>query len=214
MTEMVLTTFDWVPEAPRGFVRDLRVRWALEEAGLAYRVESVPFRDRADPQYAPQPFKQVPWLADGGITMFESGAILLHIAQKSEKLMPRDEKGHSAVIQWMFAAVNSVETAVLPTLIFKFAKDDQQTPGRAALEKFLAGRLGDMEKYLSGRTWLTEDFSAADILMCDALRLVEGDLGSACRAYEARAKARPAYQKALADQLAHFAAADGTRAGE
>ena len=153
MTEMVLTTFDWVPEAPRGFVRDLRVRWALEEAGLAYRVESVPFRTRTDAQYAPQPFKQVPWLADGGITIFESGAILLHIAEKSAVLMPWDEKGRSAVIQWMFAAVNSVETAVLPTLIFKFAKDDGQTPGRAALEKFLSDRLDHMEKYLTGRTW-------------------------------------------------------------
>ena len=97
---------------------------------------------------------------------------------------------------------------MLPTLIFKFAKDDGQTPGRAALEKFLSDRLDHMEKYLTGRTWLTDAFSVADILMCDALRLVEKDLAPACSAYVARAKARPAFKKALADQLAHFAAAD------
>lgn len=97
MGELVLTTFDWVPEMPRGYVRDIRVRWALEEAGLPYRVESVPFLDRNAQHYAHQPFGQVPWLTDGDISIFESGAILLHLGELSDKLMPADACGSSNV---------------------------------------------------------------------------------------------------------------------
>ena len=88
MSEIVLTTFDWVPEMPRGYVRDLRVRWALEEAALAYRVESTPFRDRGPDHFAHQPFGQAPWLTHGDLSIFESGAILLHLGELSDKLMP------------------------------------------------------------------------------------------------------------------------------
>ena len=88
MSELVLTTFDWVPKPPRGFVRDIRVRWALEEAGLPYRVEGVKFRDRNDEHLSHQPFGQVPWLTDGDISIFESGAILLHLGERSAALFP------------------------------------------------------------------------------------------------------------------------------
>src|SRR3954451_18707080 len=90
MAGLILTTYDWVPEAPRGYVRDLRVRWALEEAGLPYRVESAPVKDRKPDHFAHQPFVQVPWLTDGDLTVFESGAILLHLGSKSPALMPAD----------------------------------------------------------------------------------------------------------------------------
>lgn len=111
MTELVIVTYDWVPAKPRGHVRDLRIRWALEEAGLSYRVESTPFKNRGAQHFEQQPFGQVPWLIDGDRAIFESGAILLHLGEKSEKLMPRDPKGHGDVIEWAFAALNSVEAA-------------------------------------------------------------------------------------------------------
>lgn len=212
MTEIILKTFDWVPEPPRGFVRDIRVRWALEEAGLPYRVEGVPFKDRSAEHFAHQPFGQVPWLIDGEASIFESGAILLHLAERSEALMPADSKRRGEVIQWVFAALNSVEMAALPYALYKFTGDEEQTPGRKLMNDFLAARLGHMELVLADREWLAGAFSIADILMSDALRLVDYFGGLAdqpvCRAYVGRATARPAFKKAHADQVAHFAAAD------
>jgi glutathione S-transferase len=114
MPDLTLTTFDWVPPPPRGLVRDLRVRWALEEAGLPYRVASVPFSDRSATHLAHQPFGQVPWLTDGDLSIFESGAILLHLGERSAKLMPLDPRGRSEATKWLFAALNSVEMASLP----------------------------------------------------------------------------------------------------
>lgn len=212
MKELILTTFDWVPDMPRGYVRDLRVRWALEEAGLPYRVESVPFRDRGSEHFAHQPFGQVPWLTDGELSLFESGAILLHLAGRSEALMPADPQRRSEVTQWLFAALNSVEAASLPWSLFKFSGDTADTPGRQHLEAFLQARLQHMEAVLAKREWLAGTFSVADILMADVLRLVDRFDGladyAACRDYVARATARPAFAKAHADQMAHFAAAD------
>lgn len=218
MTDLVLTTFDWVPEPPRGLVRDLRVRWALEEAGLPYRVASVPFEDRGAQHFAHQPFGQVPFLTDDDLSIFESGAIVLHIARKSPKLMPADAKGRSAVVQWIFAALNSVEMPALPFALYKFTNDEERTPGRKLMDDFLALRLKHMEQVLTGRDWLTDSFSAADILMADVLRMVDRFDGLAqhptCRAYVQRATARSAFQKAYADQMAHFAAGDEKRAGK
>src|SRR5690349_20119568 len=114
MSELILTTYDWVPEPPRGFVRDLRVRWALEEAGLPYRVATTPFGSRGPDHLAHQPFAQVPWLTDGEISIFESGAILLHLGGLSEKLMPASPGGRADATSWLFAALNSVEMASLP----------------------------------------------------------------------------------------------------
>lgn len=114
MAELILTTFDWVPELQRGYVRDIRIRWVLEEAGLPYSVKSVPFRERNVDHFAHQPFGQVPWLTDGDISIFESGAILLHLGRRSDALMPTDQRSRSEVIEWVFAALNSVEMASLP----------------------------------------------------------------------------------------------------
>jgi glutathione S-transferase len=213
MSDIVLTTFDWVPEIPRGFVRDIRVRWALEEAGLAYRVESTPFRDRKAGHFAHQPFGQVPWLRDGEISIFESGAILLHIGELSSKLMPAEPRGRSDVKEWLFAALASVEAASQPWSFFKFSGDTDETPMRKFFDSFLfENRLKHMENVLTGREWLAGTFSVADILMADVLRLVDRFDGlakfPACRAYVARATARPAFVKAYVDQMAHFAAVD------
>ncbi|MBF8221205.1 glutathione S-transferase family protein [Halomonas sp. 328] len=211
MTDLILTTFDWVPEMPRGYVRDLRVRWALEEAGLPYRVESVPFRSREAEHYRHQPFGQVPWLTDGDRSIFESGAILLHLGGRSDALMPADPRRRGEVIEWLFAALNSVEMASLPWSLYRFTGDTEDTAGRQALERFLASRLQHLESLLGGREWLAGSFSIADIAMADVLRLIDRFDGladsPACRGYVARATARPAFIKAHADQMAHFAAA-------
>jgi glutathione S-transferase len=212
MTDLILTTFDWVPEVPRGYVRDLRIRWALEEAGLQYSVKSVPFRARNAEHFAHQPFGQVPWLTDGEISIFESGAILLHLGERKSTLLPIDPRGRSEVQEWLFAALNSVEMASLPWSIFKFSGDAAETSGRKQLDAFLGARLQHMEAVLAQREWLSKAFSIADIAMADVLRLVHRFEGlaeyPACREYVARAMARPAFVKAHADQLAHFAAGD------
>ncbi len=213
MIDLILTTFDWVPEMPRGYVRDLRVRWALEEAGLPYRVACVPFGDRKPEHFAHQPFGQVPWLTDGDISIFESGAILLHLGERSDILMPADPRGRSAVKEWLFAALNSVEMAALPWSLLQFSGAKDDGPAWELFDGFLnTHRLQHLEPVLAGRAWLAGTFSIADILMSDVLRLVDRFDGladyPACRAYVARSTARPAFIKAYADQIAHFAAAD------
>ncbi len=213
MSDLTLTTFDWVPDMPRGFVRDIRVRWALEEAGLPYRVESVPFSDRDAEHFAHQPFGQVPWLTDGDLSIFESGAILLHLAEMSDALMPAGPRERSATKEWLFAALNSVEMASLPWSLLMFSGNNDGTPGWTFFDGFLhQHRLKHLEPVLAGREWLAGRFSVADILMADVLRLVDRFDGlanyPACRTYVARATARPAFVKAHADQMAHFAKAD------
>jgi glutathione S-transferase len=215
MADLTLTTFDWVPEPPRGFVRDLRVRWALEEAALPYRVASVPFGERGAEHFAHQPFGQVPWLTDGDISIFESGAILLHLGELSPALMPIDPRGRSDTVEWVFAALNSVEMPALPWTMFKFMGNDDGSPAVKFVADFLKLRLKHMETVLAVREWLAGSFSVADILMSDVLRVVDRFDGltdnPACRAYVVRATARPAFAKARADQMAHFAAADAAR---
>jgi glutathione S-transferase len=212
MADLILTTYDWVPEMPRGHVRDIRVRWALEEAGLPYRVQSTPFRDRNAEHFLHQPFGQVPWLTDGDISIFESGAILLHLSHRSDALMPTDPRRRSEVLEWLFAALNSVEAASLPWSILVFTGENRDTPAWKRFDDFLKGRLKHLEPVLAEREWLAGEFSVADILMADVLRLVGRFDGlanyPACRDYVARATARPHFMKAYADQMAHFAAAD------
>jgi len=214
MADLILTTFDWVPETPRGYVRDIRVRWALEEAGLPYRVKSVPFGARNAEHFAHQPFGQVPWLTDGDISIFESGAIRLHLGERSDVLMPADPRSRCKALEWLFAPLNSVEMASLPWSILAFSGDIGDTPGWKRLDEFLKARLQHLEPVLGGREWLAGSFSVADILMADVLRLVDRFDGlaehPACRHYVARATARPSFVKAHADQIAHFAAADST----
>jgi glutathione S-transferase len=203
MSELVLVTYDWVPEPPRGFVRDLRVRWALEEAGLPYRVESTPFADRKPEHFEHQPFGQIPWLTDGDLSIFESGAILLHLGELSDKLMPTDRRGRS-------------EAASQPWSLFRFMGMPGGTPEGEFVDGFIKARLDRMEAVLADREWLVGGgFSVADILMADVMRPVDRFDGlanhPACRDYAARATARPAFRKAHADQMAHFAAGDAAR---
>ena len=212
MAELTLTTFDWVPQPPRGYVRDIRVRWALEEAGLPYRVESTPFRGRGAGHFAHQPFGQVPWLTDGDISIFESGAILLHLGQLSDALLPSDLRRRSEATEWLFAGLNSVEMASLPWSLLAFSGDSGDTPAWKRFSEFLDMRLQRLEPVMAAREWLAGCFSVADILMADVLRLVDRFDGlakhPACQCYVTRATARPAFAKAYADQMAHFAAAD------
>lgn len=213
MSELVLTTYDWVPDLPRGLVRDLRVRWALEEAGLSYRVESTPFRDRGPEHFQAQPFGQVPWLTDGDLVIFESGAILLYLAEKSAVLMPTDPRGRAEVMAWVVAALNSVDLPSQPWALFRFMQFPGEAPEAKFVDDFLKARLDRMEAVLAGREWLVGGrFSVADLLMADVMRQLERFDGlanhPACRAYVARLTARPAFAKAYQDQMGHFAAAD------
>lgn len=214
MSDLVLTTYDRVPEPPRGFVRDLRIRWALEEAALDYRVASTPFGHRDADHLARQPFGQVPWLTHAGRTIFESGAMLLYVGELSPALMPEDSEGRWRVTEWLFAALNSVEMPALPWALFHFGVPTA-SPEFELVANFLRVRLDRMEPVLAASEWLTGAFSIADIAMADVLRLVDRFDGlsahPACKAYVVRATARPAFRKAYADQLAHFAAADKAR---
>ena len=212
MSDLTLVTFDWVPEPPRGHVSDIRVRWALEEAQLPYKVKGVPFDHRDAEHFAHQPFGQVPWLTDGDLSIFESGAILLHLGERSEALMPKDARRRNEVKEWLFAALNSVEAASQPWSFYKFSGDNDPSPGRKQVDDFLQIRLKRMEDVLAGREWLAGSFSVADIMMADVLRLVDRFDGlkgyPACHAYMKRATARPSFAKAYEGQMAHFAAAD------
>jgi len=207
---LTVWTYDWVPggeNGPRGYVRDLRLRWALEEAGLDYTVRSTPFRDRTSAHLVRQPFGQVPFLEDGEITLFESGACLLHLAKKSEKLMPRDPVGEAQTLQWVIAALNSIEMVSVPWWFIGLSGDDH-----AGLTGWLRSRLDHLATVLSQREWLAASrFTVADLLMADVLRVPKVRALSSSPAIEAyieRMCARPAFQKAVSDQLAHFAAAD------
>jgi glutathione S-transferase len=209
--KLTIWTYDWVPEGPRGFVRDLRLRWACEEAGLDYDVRTVPFDGRETNHLARQPFGQVPYLDDGGLEIFESGAGLLHLARKSDKLMPPDPAGEAETLQGTIAALNSMEMVTVPWWFLKMCGDaDNQLTG------WLGKRLDHVEMVLSEREWLAAGrFTVADLLMADVLRVPAirafGDR-PATEAYVARATGRPAFKKARADQVAGFEAADETRA--
>lgn len=213
MSELTIWTLDWVPEGPRGFVRDLRLRWACEEAGLPYAVRTVAFQGRETNHLADQPFGQVPFLKEGGVEIFESGAGLLYLARKSDALMPRDTAGEAETVQWTIAALNSIEMVTVPWWFFKISGAEENS----ALTGWLGQRLGHMERVLGEQEWLAgERFTIADLLMADVLRVPEirafGDR-PATEAYVARLTSRPAFVKAHADQMAHFAAADPVAAG-
>jgi glutathione S-transferase len=210
MSELTIWTLDWVPEGPRGFVRDLRLRWACEEAGVPYAVRTVPFDGRETNHLADQPFGQVPFLKDHGVEIFESGACLLHLARKSEKLMPRDPAGEAETVQWTIAALNSIEMVTVPWWFLKMCGDEDN-----GLTGWMTQRLGHMERVLGEREWLAAGrFTVADLLMADVLRVKDvrafGDR-PATEAYVARVTARPAFRKAQADQIDQFEAADETR---
>lgn len=210
MSELVIWTLDWVPEGPRGFVRDMRLRWACEEAGLPYTVRTIAFEDRATNHLARQPFGQVPFLNDGDVKLFESGACLLHLAHKSDKLMPRDPVEQANTLQWTIAALNSIEMVSVPWWFLNLSNNSDN-----ALAGWMSMRLQQLENVLSEREWLVADrFTVADLLMADVLRVSDvrafGER-PATEAYVARATSRPAFRKAHADQIAHFETGDKAR---
>jgi len=207
---LTIWTYDWVPEGPRGFVRDMRLRWAAEEAGLAYEVRSVAFDGRETNHLDRQPFGQVPYIVDGDIHLFESGACLLHLAGKSERLMPRQPSAAAETLQWFFAALNSIEMVSVPWWFLKLSGQDDNPLG-----SWLDKRLAQLESVLAGRDWLAAGrFTVADLIMADVLRIpkvrARGDR-PATEAFVARVTARPAFLKAHAEQISHFTAADAAR---
>ena len=211
MSVLTIWTYDWVPEGPRGFVRDLRLRWACEEAGLAYTVKTIPFDGRETNHLARQPFGQVPFLNDGELEIFESGAGLLHLARKSDKLMPADPVGEAETLQWTIAALNSVEMVSVPWWFLNICGDENN-----GLTGWLSQRLDHLERILSEREWLAAGrFTVADLLMADVLRVPKvrafGDR-PATEAYVARATDRPSFRKAQADQIGLFEKAGERRA--
>ncbi len=166
---ITIWTYDFVPggeNGPRGFVRDLRLRWACEEAGLAYRIRTTPFEDRGPEHFARQPFGQVPFLDDGGLPIFESGACLLHLAKKSELLMPRDPAGAAETLQWTIAALNSIEMVSVPWMVLSWSEGPEN-----GLAGWLDSRLTHLDAVLREREWIAAGrFTVADIMMADVLR--------------------------------------------
>ncbi|MGG7607653.1 glutathione S-transferase family protein [Massilia sp. BKSP1R2A-1] len=208
---ITLTTFRSVPSFAAGYVRDLRVRWALEEAGLPYSLRLLDFEEAAKPAYRKeQPFSQIPMLHDGDLALFESGAILLHLGGRCPLLLPQDANARAQVTVWMFAALNSVEPylAELVTLDLFHAGEDWVAGARPSAEEMALKRLRDLDDWLEGRDWLAGEFSVADILMCTVLRLLDGmdlvERFARLSAYRDRCMERPAFRKALADQLALY----------
>ena len=208
---ITLTAFEWVPEPRQGFVKDLRVRWALEEAGLAYKEELIGLKEKLSARYRNrQPFAQVPVLETDEVKLFESGAIVLHVAENSEVLMPRDVYGRARTKVWMFAALNSVEPPLeyFADIEF-FSSGDQWTgPQRDAAEDAVHGKLVALEHWLGTKDYLESQFSAGDLLMTTVLRnLRTSELLSkyaAVAAYRQRCEARPAFKKAMEDHLRPF----------
>lgn len=210
LSELTIWAYDWVPQGPRGFVRDLRLRWACEEAGFNYVVRTVPFEDRETNHLAQQPFGQVPFLQDGEVQIFESGAGLLHVARKSDKLMPRDPVGEAQTLQWTIAALNSIEMVSVPWWFLKVTGHEDD-----GITGWMGKRLDQMERVLSEREWLVAGrFTVADLLMADVLRIPQvRSFGSrpVSEAYVTRITDRAAFKKAQADQISHFKAADEKR---
>jgi glutathione S-transferase len=205
--------FAAVPPFAQGLVRDLRVRWALREANLPYRVTLVGEREGAIPlsRYREvQPFGQIPAIEDGDLTLFESGAIVLHVAERSQSLLPRDAASRERAIQWMFAALNTIEPSIqgLAEIDLFYPNESWAKQRRPGAVEFVRRRLGVLASSLDGREHLVDGFSAADILMVSVLRILRHteilEEYPALVAYKRRCEARPAFATALAEQMAVF----------
>ncbi len=214
MDNIKVSAFHWVPPFAQGYVRDLRVRWALEEAGLPYAQRLIGPADQKSAAYrALQPFGQVPAFEEDGLALFESGAIVLHIAERSEALMPADAADRARVRTWMFAALNTVEPPILMLNVIDLQPGGAQEGEkalRARVVKYIDLRLGELADALGSQPYLVADrFTAADLLMATVLRLIDAADRVTARPllddYQARCVARPAFHKALADQMAVFA---------
>ena len=208
-----VSALKWVPPFAQGQVRDLRVRWALEEAGLPYEQMLVDAHDQASKSYrAMQPFGQVPIFEEDGLVLFETGAIVLHIARRSDVLMPADERGRARTTTWMFAALNSIEPFIGNVVDIDLFYPDEtwaqawRPTAAAAAEK----RLRELSDWLEGRDYLEDRFTAADLMLATVLHIPRHcDLVaqfSVLDAYKLRCEARPAFKKAHADQMAVFEA--------
>ena len=203
--------FKWVPDFAQGLVRDLRVRWALEEAGIPYATRLLGQDDKETAEYRKlQPWGQVPVIEDDGLVLFESAAIVQYIAERSEVLSPRDPAGRAKMAQWLFAAMNSVEPHIsnLGNIDLFHANEEWAKARRPSQEAFTRMKLASLAKRLDGREWLEDRFTAADLMMVSVLRnLRHTDIVSAdpvLGPYVARGEARPAFQRALAAQLTTF----------
>ncbi len=209
---ITISALKWVPDFARGQVRDLRVRWALEEAGLPYRTRLLELGDQDKPDYrALQPFGQVPIFEENGLVLFETGAIVLHIGERSETLLPKDPGARARAAQWLVAALNSVEPFVMNVaLIDLFYKDEEWAKlRRPGAVEFAKKRLSALSKNLGDKPFLDgERFTAGDLLMSTVLRILNRtDIVTSDKrlaAYVERCTARPAFQRALNAQLGDF----------
>ena len=206
-----ITAFERSPDRGRGLARDMRVRWALEEVGQPYEVRLVSFAAMKEPAHRRvHPFGQIPTYEEGDLALFESGAIVLHIAERHAGLLPEDANARARAISWMFAALNTVEPPIVErSLATLMERGKTWYEARLPmLEDRICARLGDLSSRLGGGDWLDGAFSAGDLLMVTVLRRLDGS-GLLERypnllAYVARGESRPAYQRAFADQLAVF----------
>ncbi|WP_114390051.1 glutathione S-transferase family protein [Notoacmeibacter marinus] len=203
---ITIAAFKWVPDFARGFVRDLRLRWALEEAGILYEVQLIDGeRQKSDEYRQWQPFGQVPAYRDDEVELFESGAIVLHIAAMSKSLAPADRSGQARVASWVFAALNSIEPHAQNYIHLRDAVSEEL---KKAITAKLHDRLNALSDRLGDEDYLENRFTAADIVMTTVLRELAAESALSgfprLQAYVDRNEARPAFQKALSDQLADF----------
>jgi glutathione S-transferase len=209
---ITITAFKWVPEFAQGLVRDLRVRWALEEADLPYRTRLLQLGDQDKADYRVlQPFGQVPIFEEDGLVLFESGAIVLHIGVRSELLLPKDAGGRARATQWLIAALNSIEPCVMnvATIDSLYANEEWAKLRRPGAVAFALRRLSSLAKSLGDKPYLDGNrFTAGDLMMTTVLRIlrhtdmVTGDKRLA--AYVERCTARPAFRRALDAQIGDF----------
>lgn len=206
---ITISAFQWVPPFAQGQVRDLRVRWALEEAGLPYRTRLLGPGDQDKPEYrALQPFGQVPIFEEGGRVLFESGAIVLHIGERSEALLPKAADARARAMQWLIAALNSIEPHIMNVAVLELFYADQEWAKlrRAGARDFALHRLDSLAKALGDKPHLDgEQFTAGDLMMASVLRIIP-DLvvDSRLTAYVERCTARPAFRRALDAQMGDF----------
>jgi glutathione S-transferase len=214
---ITVTAFERSPDGGKGLARDTRVRWALEEVGQPYEVRLVSFRALKEPAHlALHPFGQIPAYEEGDLALFETGAIVLHIAQRHEGLLPDDANGRARAITWMFAAVNTVEPPILELGTARLLEGDKPWSAERLplVEDRVRNRLKQLSAHLGGAEWLDGPFSAGDLMMVSVLLRVRAagilDEFPNLAAYLVRGETRPAYQRAFAAQLAVNAAKPAT----
>lgn len=210
-TALNVTAFEWVPDFARGQVRDLRVRWMLEEMGRDYRTELLDAtKPRGSGYRERQPFGQVPAFDDGDIALFETGAILLYLGEQDERLLPKEPQARWSTIAWLFAGLNSVEPIFFPIVSYDIFHADKPwaKSARVPAVELAKARLDSLSNALGDKDWLTGDFSIADIMMVTVLRILKHtdivDSYPNLAAYRARGEARPAFRRAIDAQCSDF----------